>query len=242
MFDADFGITAAPSVAVGTVDSQYSLWIYAGTGRYLTNSDKVDTTQQYLYGMKDPYYNFKLNDTQRSTLLGSEPSTNSSLFDATDVKVYTDGSTSTGPDFGVLRTEQAYGQSLASGWYRELDLSGERIINKPSALGGILMAPSFVPTGDICGFGGDSYLYALYFETGTAYFKSVIGVEAEGAKDKVLDKTDLGAGLSSSLGIHIGREHGARGFVQQSTGTVNQIDLQPAFNVKSGFINWREVR
>jgi hypothetical protein len=52
----------------------------------------------------------------------------------------------------------------------------------------------------------------------------------------------LGAGLSSSLGVHIGREHGARGFVQQSTGTVNQIDLQPAFNVKSGFVDWREVR
>ena len=57
MFDADYAITATPSVAVGTVDSQYSLWIYAGTGHYLTNSDKVDTTQQYLYGIKDPYYN-----------------------------------------------------------------------------------------------------------------------------------------------------------------------------------------
>ena len=240
MFDADYAITAAPSVAVGTVDSNYSLWIYAGTGRYLTNSDKTDTTQQYLYGIKDPYYNFKLNDTQRNTLLTAEPSNKDSLFEASGKTVYTDGSTSIiGKTFGELKTEQANGQILASGWYRELDLSGERIINKPSVLGGILMAPSFVPTGDICGFGGDSYLYALYYETGTAYFKSVVGVNPD---DSVKDKTDLGAGLSSSLGIHIGREHGARGFVQQSTGTVNQIDLQPAFNVKSGFVNWREVR
>jgi hypothetical protein len=71
---------------------------------------------------------------------------------------------------------------------------------------------------------------------------SVVGVQAEGAKDRVLDKIDLGAGLSSSLGIHIGREHGARGFVQQSTGTISEIDLQPAFGVKSGFVNWREIR
>lgn len=239
MFDADFGITAAPSVAVGTVDSNYSLWVYAGTGRYLSNSDKADSTPQYLYGIKDPYYNFKLDDTQRNTLLGLEPSSVSSLFNATDVKVYTDGSTSLPSNFSELKAQQGYGQSLGSGWYRSLDLSGERIINKPSVLGGILLAPSFVPTGDICGFGGDSYLYALYYETGTAYFKSVVGVNPD---DSIKDKIDLGAGLSSSLGIHIGREHGARGFVQQSTGTVNQVDLQPAFNVKSGFVNWREVR
>jgi hypothetical protein len=58
----------------------------------------------------------------------------------------------------------------------------------------------------------------------------------------VLDRIDLGVGISSSLGIHVGREYGAKGFVQQSTGTINQIDLTPAFSVKSGFIKWREVR
>ena len=119
-----------------------------------------------------------------------------------------------------------------------LDDSG----NKPSLLGGILLAPSFVPNQDICGFGGSSYLHALYFETGTAFSKSVVGVEAEGTKDRVLDKIDLGLGISSSLGIHVGRERGARGFIQQSTGTIVQINLRPAFSVKSGFVNWREVR
>ncbi|MEJ2234174.1 MAG: hypothetical protein P8X67_09620, partial [Syntrophobacterales bacterium] len=103
---------------------------------------------------------------------------------------------------------------------------------------GILLAPSFVPNNDICGFGGDSYLHALYFETGTAYYKSVVGVEAD---DSVKDKINLGAGLSSSIGIHVGREHGAKGFIQQSTGTINQIDLTPALSVKSGFVNWRET-
>jgi type IV pilus assembly protein PilY1 len=151
-----------------------------------------------------------------------------------------------GTDFLTLKTQQQYGDDFTCGWYRRLDLDGERIINKPSVLGGILLAPSFVPNPDICGFGGDSYLYALYFETGTAYYKSVIGTLAtmvDGTeKQKVLDKKSLGVGLSSSLGIHIGRERGARGFIQQSTGTITQIDLTPAFDVKSGFTNWREVR
>jgi type IV pilus assembly protein PilY1 len=101
-----------------------------------------------------------------------------------------------------------------------------------------------VPNDDVCGFGGDSYLYALYFETGTAYSRSVLGLaddaDAPAGEKKVLDKTALGEGVASSMGIHVGRETGARGFVQTSTGTVTEIDLDPAFNVKSGFISWRE--
>jgi type IV pilus assembly protein PilY1 len=212
--------------------------------------DKTDDTQQYLFGLKDPYYNGLLTDAQRAEILNSEPlsvasvdgSGDNLLFDATGVRIYTDGSTSiAGTTFGDLRTDQDYDERYACGWFKELELA-ERIINKPSLLGGILLAPSFVPNEDICAFGGSSYLHALYFETGTAYYKSVIGVEAEGDKDRVLDRIDLGLGISSSLGIHVGRESGARGFIQQSTGTITQIDMEPAYSVKSGFVNWREVR
>ena len=244
MFDADYAITAAPAAAVGTADSNYSLWLYFGTGRYLANADKADTTQQYLYGIKDPYYNFKLDPGEQTALLNAEPLTKDALFDATGVTVYTDGSvagTGEAATFGDLKIRQGHSLTYEVGWYKELE-SGERIINKPSLLGGILLAPSFVPNNDICGFGGSSYLHTLYFETGTAFYKSVVGVEAEGGKDRVLDRIDLGLGISSSLGIHVGRGHGARGFIQQSTGTIAQIDLKPAFSVKSGFVNWREVR
>jgi type IV pilus assembly protein PilY1 len=245
MFDAPSAVTAAPAAAVGTVDSGYSLWLYFGTGRYMSAQDKTDTTtEQYLFGVKDPYYNSLLDTTDRDTLLSSEPFTKDYLFETTDVKVYTDGTvTGTGtPEvaatFDELKVMQNFGSTYEVGWYKALD-SSERIVSKPSVLGGILLAPSFVPNEDVCGFGGDSYLHALYFETGTAYVKSVVGVEAD---DRVKDKIKLGVGISSSLGIHVGRKSGAKGFVQQSTGTINQIDLTPAFSVKSGFVNWREVR
>jgi type IV pilus assembly protein PilY1 len=247
MFDAQRPITAAPSAAVGTADSGYSLWLYFGTGRYLSSLDKSDDSQQYLFGLKDPYYNGLLTDAQRAEILNAEPLSvlsvdangDNLLFNTTGVKIYTDGSTSiAGTTFGDLITEQSYDERYACGWYKELEI-GERIINKPSVLGGIMLAPSFVPNEDVCAFGGDSYLHALYFETGTAYLKSVVGVEAD---DSVKDKIKLGVGISSSLGIHVGREHGARGFIQQSTGSISQINLTPAFSIKSGFVNWREVR
>ena len=241
MFDADYAVTAAPAASVGTADSNYSLWLYFGTGRYLANADKADTTQQYLYGIKDPYYNFKLDPGEQTALLNAEPLDKTALFDSTGVTVYTDGSiagTSEATTFGDLKIRQGHSLTYEVGWYKELDI-GERIVSKPSILGGILLAPSFVPNNDVCGFGGDSYLHALYFETGTAYYKSVVGVEAD---DSVKNKIKLGVGISSSLGIHVGREHGARGFIQQSTGTINQIDLTPALSIKSGFVNWREVR
>jgi type IV pilus assembly protein PilY1 len=195
--------------------------------------------------MKDPYFNEQLTDAERSTLLSS-PLDKTPLYNATGVEVFTDGTTSTGLSFHQLKAKQDDASYFRIGWYRELEISGERIVNKPSILGGILLAPSFVPNDDICGFGGYSYLYALYFETGTAYYKSVLGLTDDSVfgtpagEKKVIDKTSLGEGVASSMGIHVGREIGARGFIQQSTGTVKEIDLEPAFAVKSGFVSWRE--
>jgi len=251
MVQTDAPITAAPAAGVGTAYSANSLWVYFGTGRYLSNEDKTDDSQQYLFGIKDPYYNGLLLDDEWKAIRDAEPlnavdpvdaNTNNLLFNTTGVEVYNDHTTSiAGTTFDQLSEDQSYTGRYASGWYKELE-SGERIINKPSLLGGILLAPSFVPNQDICGFGGSSYLHALYFETGTAYDQSVVGLVPGIDKDLVLDRIDLGLGISSSLGIHVGRESGARGFIQQSTGTIAQINLTPAFDVNSGFVNWREVR
>jgi hypothetical protein len=132
------------------------------------------------------------------------------------------------------------------GWKRVLSSPKERALSKPSLLGGLALFTTYVPNQDVCSFGGESYLYALYFETGTAYKKPVFSganaTETIGGMTVIRDKINLGLGMASSVGIHVGQQEGgkATGYVQQSTGAILQLDLDPAFNIRSGFISWEE--
>ena len=45
-----------------TADPLYNILLYFGTGRYLAETDKSDAAQQYLYGVRDPFYNRELYD------------------------------------------------------------------------------------------------------------------------------------------------------------------------------------
>jgi len=243
LFSSPGPITAP---AILSVDNLDNAWIYFGTGRYWNDDDKSSTDTEYFFGIKDPFFN-----SAQTTYYHSYASTlqliKTDLFDADPYvvveggAVYGDGSYKSFSDL-IAEARQK------DGWFRTLSVpsSAERVLKKPSILGGIVFAPTFVPNSDICGFGGDSYLYGFYYETGTAYAEAVFadGTETitigDEQKVKILDKIDLGAGIASSMGIHIGKEGGARGFIQQSTGPVVDLDLNPAFNIKSGLTSWQE--
>jgi type IV pilus assembly protein PilY1 len=132
------------------------------------------------------------------------------------------------------------------GWFRTLSNSKERAVSKPVVMGGNVFTPTFIPNDDVCGSGGESYLYGLYYETGTAFYEPAFDQGTETVtiedveKEKVLDWTSLGTGISASLGVHVGTEEGATGFVQQSTGAIQAEGLNPALGVKSGLRSWRE--
>ena len=237
LFDSPAPIIAPAALSVDKLDNA---WIYFGTGRYFNESDKSSTDQQYFFGIKDPFFN---SSNSTKSYYHNYSSTceldMTNLFDADPYTVNEGGAVYKGgsyyEDFGELVTEA----QQKDGWFRSLSISGtsERVLAKPSILGGIVFAPTFVPNTDICGFGGDSYLYGFYYETGTAYLESVFG---NGSGTTVLDKTELGPGLASSVGIHAGKEEGMKGFVQQSTGAIKDLELHPALNIKSGLRSWRE--
>jgi type IV pilus assembly protein PilY1 len=248
VFDSPSPITAPITLSV---DDFNNTWIYVGSGRYISSNDKTNTDPQYIFGIKDPFFN---QDHSPSGNYGTNYYHN--YFSSLELSImdlfyadpyyiieggqevyYTDGSP-LGNFYDLLALAKA-----ENGWVRTLDIPGERAINKSTLLGGIVFTPSFLPDEDVCTFGGSSYLYGLYYETGTPFFYEAFKngkdtVDINGSdKTKILEKISLGEGKTSAVGVHVGEE-GAKSLIQQSTGAIISEELKPAFTFKSGLRSW----
>lgn len=238
LFDAPGPNTAALSLSV---DRRENLWVYGGIGRHLSQDDKSSTDQQYLFGIKDPFYNKHLHETGSPAYYHSYSNSLTlamiHLFDTTGYSIRL-GRTVYEANNNLFGTfyDLRMAVSEKHGWIRNLTESGERAITKPAIYGGISFSPSFTPNDDVCGYRGNSRLYALFYETGIAYPKPVLS--STGGSDPVADSIDLGPGLSSSPAIHQGKDEDTV-FLQQSTGQVLDIEFDPIFKPKSGLISWQ---
>ena len=126
------------------------------------------------------------------------------------------------------------------GWYITLDPGGERVLNRPSVLGGVVLTAPFSPDDDVCGFGGTGALYAFYYETGTAYYEAILGDEVYGDDYKSIRRVELDKGITSEIGLHVGKKVESTGFIQQGTGEVLQVEVDPALDIKSGIVGWKQ--
>jgi type IV pilus assembly protein PilY1 len=117
-------------------------------------------------------------------------------------------------------------------------MPSERVLSRSSVLGGLVLFTTYQPTNDICSVLGDSYLYALYYETGTAYNKPVVGTYIQGGTEYIKRSTSLGQGMPTSVGVAIGET--VSGFVQKSTGEIVRVETAPGLGVRSGAASWRE--
>jgi len=247
-------ITAAAGLSV---DDANNVWAYFGTGRYIAAADRFTADQEYLIGIRDPYYSGL--STVLPLSIADGDLFDSSVFNIYDTR-YVDGGTSGGAEnvedwYTLLDfARNVDGDSRDyHGWYLPLESGNpsERIITKPAVLGGALFVPAFTPNSDICGYGGDSNFYAVYYETGTPYFKELLPGSASTATYtdssgntvtamKISAKVHLGGGMPPpAVGIHTGRQEGAKAFLQMSTGEVIEVNIDTPFNIKSALMNWR---
>ena len=255
-----------------SADIKDNVWLYGGTGRFQVQTDKTNSVTNCLFGVKDPFYNrLGVSKTDTTTalpcyhnyapaaactltsdnLLYSNPytikpnevvTTNSALLPSGQSAVTT---------WSALMNEvnkktgtPAY--EVYKGWRKSLQDPGtgasERVVNKPTAYGGIVLFPSYSPDTNTCAYGGSSNLYALYYATGTAYRRPVLtGLDNTA---KIHDTFFLGYGLSSSFGIHAAKERGdtATVYSQMSTGVIEAITIKPAMDTRSGIEYWKEGR
>jgi type IV pilus assembly protein PilY1 len=93
------------------------------------------------------------------------------------------------------------------GWYVKLvtaaGTSAERSVSSPVVLAGAVFFPTLVPTNDFCSSTGTSYLYALYYKTGSAYSSPIIGTTTSGANTNSTNRISMGEGVASQVAVHI---------------------------------------
>jgi type IV pilus assembly protein PilY1 len=228
LFSSPRPITASPTASL---DDDENVWVYFGTGKYMSEADKTDTTQQYFFAVKEPCPYGSCDPVADEVQMAN-------LYNSTDITVLTnkqvEGAASTTWDEFVKEVQ------AKDGWYYTLDVGGERVLNRPSVLGGVVLTAPFIPDGDICGYGGTGSLYAFYYETGSAYYEPILGTNPHGDDEESILRVELDKGITSAIGLHVGKKVESTGFIQQGSGEVIQVEVDPALGVKSGLVGWQQ--
>ncbi|MBI3356134.1 MAG: hypothetical protein HY038_05085 [Nitrospirae bacterium] len=250
-------VTAAPT---WTLDDSNQVWVFFGTGRYIGNSDKVDNNIQRLFGMKDSvvngtcpggevsvtgcWTNNLVDATNAVVCIVCSGSTNQ-VTDPTNPGVTTFSGTGTSSMIGLVASKDGWRVTL-SGPFSITNggittaYSAERSVVNPTLFGGTIYMPTFAPTADFCGSDGTSFLYALFYKTGTASTSPVIGTTTSGSNTNVTAKVSLGVGMASALSVHVGYEGGTVGS-QMSNSNVTTVNTSRG-DFYSRFVSWVHQR
>lgn len=151
-------ITAAPWAAVNQRDGR--TWVYVGSGRFLNELDREDTTTQTWFGLIDENETISYSDLRERKILSS----------------------GTIAGRGVRTLEAGSASDISgSGWFIDFTLAGERMITPNSFYGSALMGTTFIPDGtDPCKPGGRSALWAINPFTGARLSQAVFDVNRNG--------------------------------------------------------------
>lgn len=247
---------AAPAV---TVDDANKLWVFFGTGRYFGNTDKVDNTIQRLFGIKDSVlsgtctetsttscYDDDLVDVTNAVICSICSGSTNQVTDPTNPGVTSFSGTGTTSMMGLVQSKDGWRVNLPGPVTLTDPVSGiattysaERSVVNPTLIAGTIFFPTFAPTNNFCASDGVSYLYVLYYKTGTASTVPMIGTTSSSGNTIVNGKTGSVVGLLSAVTVHCGQECSAKG--QNSTGASSSTNVELEGNY-SRYVNWVHQR
>ncbi|MGV1100104.1 PilC/PilY family type IV pilus protein [Thiovibrio sp. JS02] len=149
------------------------VWVYFGTGRYEVQADKVTSDMQYFFGLRDDLSN-------PSHTLGALPVF--SALKATDTVTLQDYRYIFGTPPGLPPYSWAVemNNNAASG-------ATERVISDPLVAGGVVFFTTFTPAADVCEGTGESWLFALEYDSGIPPADPVFDINGDG----VFDENDM---------------------------------------------------
>jgi type IV pilus assembly protein PilY1 len=168
-------------VTLGLDPDTFKRWVFFGTGRFVVQSDLLDTSRQTWYGIQDGF----TTTTRRSDLTARDIA----KLDATN--------------FNRAFEPHAALPNGSRGWYVDLDtppsntLEGERMVGSQQVVGRALIASSIIPsTANPC-LPGRGYLNLIDAYTGTSLANSTLDANNNGKFDD--DTMDVG-GQNVSIG------------------------------------------
>ena len=234
-------ITAAPSAGLQNRGGVMERWLYFGSGRYLTADDVENGDQQSYYGLKEPKnadFSWSYATLERS----------SDLLDVSQARVFAGGG-----DVKQVSGVNSFATLLATidlekqGWLMNFANYKERNLGQAALLGNVLTLTTYLPEQSPCEPGGESWLYALDYRTGSARSNPILGTLASditGSQDNIegkernLKRQKIGTGVSSSPGLHTGRQAGSKVFLQSSSGAISTVEQKTSGPTKSGMLSW----
>lgn len=154
-------ITAAPTLGFNSIRKDNagasSIMVYVGTGRYLYDGDNMPSAvpEQSFYGIADAGDNVTFTAGTRNTILHKK------TIASQTAEKRTIAGDATPLETGTTTVDW----ENKSGWFLDFTPStsqiGERVISKALLLYDRLLFPTFIPSNNVCDFGGSSWLMEL---------------------------------------------------------------------------------
>jgi Tfp pilus tip-associated adhesin PilY1 len=204
-------IRAKADYAFSEVDGE--IWVYYGTGIYEEQNDKTNFHTQYFFGLKDtsagvPAY-------EMSSLVQTTVEFDTMTVDIEDC------------DGNVVPTEVAVRTITGSNPYNDPwvmilapgAVGAERVITKPLVVGGVVFFTSFVPDANICEGSGDTYVFAIDYDTGLPPTEPIFDIDGDGDfdDDDMIDTDGDGIGDIVPAGVYVGRGQGSHPVLHEDT-------------------------
>ena len=221
-------ISSAPGVAR---DSANDIWVFFGTGRYMTTDDQKNTDTQSYYGINVGDKAAENSDLTRSSLQERSIQVVDSM---TGRRAFEPAAT--GVDAGKF------------GWFIDLNKPagmGERVISAPLIYDNILVFSSIVPPNDStlnsCDAGGTGYVNALDAFSGTSlavpFFDVIDPTIKDGDDDLPIGSLPIGAGMPTAP-IIIGNQLVVG---DSSGGTPTSMEVNAPGGSSKRRLSWREL-
>ncbi len=248
-------IVAPPTV--GSHPDTGELWIFFGTGRFISTGDRSDASIQTWYGVRDPIVDDVPSAANRDRdvlverLITHEGEVSRADGSKAYVRLISD-STDTSASAGNEAIVDASGNYVKHGWYIDLKVSGgsaagERMLVRNVLLTDVLLGSTFIPNNDVCGSLGDGWLMAVYPWLGGRPLESFFDVNGDGDVD---EGDEVGDPSKTVTGFKHG--NGGVPYLQQCddglcvTGTTTDGEKPPttveaADGARRGRLSWREL-